>query len=215
MRKRNKILLAALATVATCAALVAGLLLNARLTYGRLVVADLDRIEPTNVAVVFGAGLTADGRPSDMLHDRLSVAARLYETGKVGSVLVSGDNRFENYSEPDVMRRALVDEFGVPEEDVHSDHAGRRTYDTCVRAHDLWGVRRAVLVTQEYHLPRALMTCSALGIESQGASASLRPYRNMSRYLNRESMATLKAYVDLYLWTPDYVGGAVEANIDG
>ena len=90
---------------------------------------DVAALDETNVAIVFGAGLIADGTaPSDMLLDRLAVAARAYHSGRAGSILVSGDNRFESYSEPDVMRQVLVDSFGVAEGDIHVDYAGRRTY---------------------------------------------------------------------------------------
>jgi len=183
--------------------------------YRRLTPTDISQLEPTNVAIVFGAGLVNNNQtPSDMLYDRLATAAKLYETGKAKSILVSGDNRFEHYSEPDVMRRVLTEELGVPENDIHVDYAGRRTYDTCARAHELWGIRRAILVTQDYHLPRAIMICSALGIESQGASGSLRPYRFSERFVAREILAILMAYVDIYIWSPDYLGGEVEATID-
>jgi vancomycin permeability regulator SanA len=176
---------------------------------------NIDRLEPVNTAIVFGAGLTKDGsRPSSMLHDRLAVAAELHRHGKVKEIIVSGDNRFADYSEPDVMKSTLVNDFDIPENDIHADYAGRRTYDTCARAHDLWGVRKAILVTQDYHLPRAIMTCEAIGISSQGASSSLRQYRLSERFVFREIMAILKAYVDIYVWHPKYLGGDVEARID-
>jgi len=216
MSKRLKIILVvAVAAMLVGTLTVGGLVELAQRTRGELIATDVNELEPTNVAIVFGAGLVANSsRPSDMLYDRLQTAAEIFRAGKVRSILVSGDNRFEHYSEPDVMRQTLIDEFGIPEQAVHTDYAGRRTYDTCARAHGLWGVRRAILVTQDYHLPRAIMTCSALGIESHGISASLRPYRFMERYLQRERFAILKAYVDLYLWRPDYLCGPQEAQID-
>lgn len=175
---------------------------------------NVDVVEPVNVVIVFGAGITPAGEPSDALRDRLSVAADLYHREKVREIIVSGDNRFEEYSEPDVMRATLVEDFKVTEEDIHVDYAGRRTYDTCIRAHALWGVDHAVLVTQGYHLPRAIWTCEQLGIKSTGVSATLRPYVYEWDYKVREVLAMYKMWIDLYLVHPDYVGGEVVGELD-
>lgn len=169
---------------------------------------------PTDVAIIFGAGLKRDGTPSDVLMDRLRVAAELYRLGKVKRILVSGDNRFENYSEPDAMKTALTDELDVPSNVIYTDYAGRRTYDTCIRAHALWGVDRAILVSQDFHLPRAIWTCRHLGIYSVGVSASLQPYILGSWYRARERLARYKAFVDVYLWRPNYIDGAFIEEID-
>jgi vancomycin permeability regulator SanA len=212
----GRLLIAAAIILPLSAIIVAILVLVSYHRYGELIVTDDEQLKSTNVAIVFGAGLiNQNSTPSDMLADRLATAARLYRTGKVKTILVSGDNRFEHYSEPDVMRRTLIEAYGIPEPAIHTDYAGRRTYDTCARAHELWGVRRAILVTQDYHLPRAIMTCQTLGIESQGVSGSLREYRFMQRYITREVLAFMKAYIDVYVWPPKYLGGTVEADIDG
>ncbi len=161
------------------------------------------------VILVFGAGLKENGTPSDVLMDRLKVAAQLYEDGKAPDLILSGDNRFENYNEPDAMHDALID-LGVPEEALHEDFAGRRTYDTCVRARQVWGVESAILVTQEFHLPRALYTCKNVGIQSQGVSADLQPYVNARYFAFREWLATYKAVVDLHLVRPNVILGEPE-----
>lgn len=180
----------------------------------RFVHEDVADVRAVDVAIIFGAGLKRDSTPSDALQDRLIVAARLYDAGKVKKILVSGDNRFVNYSEPDVMHDVLVNEFKIPAEDIAVDYAGRRTYDTCVRAKKLWGVDHAVLVTQDFHLPRAIWTCKKLGIESEGASASLRPYMAAVSYRSREMLADLNAFIDVYLWHPSYVGGEFVTDLD-
>ncbi|MFA5945392.1 MAG: ElyC/SanA/YdcF family protein [Patescibacteria group bacterium] len=176
--------------------------------------ADLQAIAPQNVAIVFGAGIKRDNTPSDALEDRLIVAARLYHAGQVKTILVSGDNRFKNYSEPDVMRDALVERMGVDAKDIQADYAGRRTYDTCIRAKKLWGVDHAILISQDFHLPRAIWTCDKLGIESSGASASLRPYMFAVDYRAREILADLNAFINVYIWHPGYVGGEFVTDID-
>ncbi|AXE39796.1 hypothetical protein JS278_02659 [Acidipropionibacterium virtanenii] len=116
-----------------------------------------------DVAIVFGAAVLPDGTPSNYLRGRLDVAADLYESGRVRAILVSGDNSTHNYNEPDNMKRYLVDSRGVPTAKVVTDYAGFDTYDTCVRARRIFGVTSAALVTQDYHLTRALATCRMTG----------------------------------------------------
>ncbi|WP_425554869.1 SanA/YdcF family protein [Kitasatospora putterlickiae] len=116
------------------------------------------------VAVVFGAGLY-EGRPSPYLAHRLDAAAELYGAGKVQAILVTGDNSRTGYDETNAMRGYLI-EHGVPEVRVVGDHAGFDTWDSCTRAHRIFGVDRAVLVSQDFHVRRALALCEAAGIES-------------------------------------------------
>lgn len=161
--------------------------------------------DETQVALVFGAGIGKNGGPSDALYDRLTVASQLYKAGKVSRILVSGDNSTENYNEPNVMAQTLENAFAIPSSDIIKDFAGRRTYDTCIRAKENFGVTHAILVTQEFHLPRALYTCNSLGVESIGISASLQPYIFDDYYKVREYAATLAMFVDLYVWSPNYI----------
>lgn len=118
------------------------------------------------VAVVFGAGLW-DGKPSPYLANRLRAAAELYRDGKVRVVLVTGDNSRVEYDEPDAMRTFLVG-HGVPDSRIVSDFAGFDTWDSCVRARKIFGVERAVLVTQGFHVRRAIALCRAAGIDVYG-----------------------------------------------
>jgi SanA protein len=170
----------------------------------------VEDVPANTVAIVFGAGLGKAGGPSDVLYDRLTVASQLYKAGKVQKILVSGDNSYENYNEPEVMAATLIEAFAIPAEDIGQDFAGRRTYDTCIRAKEVFGIEQAILVTQDFHLPRALYTCNSLGIESVGVSASLQPYILEDYYAFREYPATLAMFMDLYLWSPDYIEGEKE-----
>ena len=156
------------------------------------------------VAIVFGAGLTRDGRPGGVLRDRVRAAAELYFQGKVQKLLMSGDNRFVDYNEPGAMHEYAV-ELGVPSEAIVLDYAGRRTYDTCYRARQIFGVKEALLVTQNFHLPRALFLCNSLGVDSVGVSADLGQYRRRSLiFWNiREIPATAAAMLDVFITHPE------------
>ncbi len=155
------------------------------------------------VAIVFGAGLWRDGSPTPVLRDRVATAAELYFTGKVEKLLMSGDNSYVEYNEPQAMKDYAI-ELGVPEEDIVLDYAGRRTYDTCYRARDIFGVNSVILVTQRFHLPRALFLCNALGVQAVGISADMRTYRQRSEfYWNlREVPATMVALWEVYVTRP-------------
>lgn len=119
------------------------------------------------VAIVLGAAVHADGRPSPWLAYRLDVAADLYTSGRVEAILVSGDNRRVGYDEPTAMRDYLVG-LGIPSEAIALDYAGFDTYDTCVRAHKIFGVDEALLVSQDFHVSRAVAVCRAAGVDARG-----------------------------------------------
>ncbi|MCS7054889.1 MAG: YdcF family protein [Thermoflexales bacterium] len=152
------------------------------------------------VAIVFGAGVR-NGRPSAVLYDRVASAVALYKAGAVDKLLMSGDNRFAHYNEPGVMRQTAL-QLGVPDADILLDYAGRSTYETCYRARAVFGLRDAVLVTQAYHLDRAIFTCSALGLSVVGYPADQRPYARMFWFQIREVGATLKAFWDVFIARP-------------
>jgi SanA protein len=154
------------------------------------------------VAIIFGAGLRRDGTPTAMLRDRLLTGAELYFEGKVEKLLMSGDNRFVDYNEPESMRQFALS-VGVPAEAIVLDYAGRRTYDTCYRARAIFGVESALLVTQDFHLPRALFLCDMLGLETTGVEA-VNCYWTGSPFVwdVREQFATIAAFLDLYVSSP-------------
>ncbi|MFF4606232.1 vancomycin high temperature exclusion protein [Streptomyces sp. NPDC001339] len=124
------------------------------------------------VAIVFGAGLW-DGKPSPYLADRLDATAELYTRGTVRAVLVTGDNSRHDYDEPDAMRDYLV-RHGVPARKIVNDYAGFDSWDSCSRAHRIFGVDRAVLVSQGFHIRRALALCTAAGIDAYGVGVAAR-----------------------------------------
>lgn len=127
----------------------------------------VDNTPPRDVALVLGAGLDANGRPSPYLAARLDLGYDLFKAGKVRAILVSGDHGEKYYNEPDAMRRYLVGR-GVPADKIVADYAGFDTYASCVRAERIFGTKSLIVVTQTYHLARALATCRALGIDAVG-----------------------------------------------
>ncbi|GGZ28232.1 membrane protein [Streptomyces inusitatus] len=160
----------------------------------------LAEVPAQEVAVVFGAGLW-QGRPTPYLAHRLDAAAELYSTGKVKAVLVTGDNSREEYDEPDAMRTYLT-ERGVPDERIVSDYAGFDTWDSCVRAKKIFGVDRAVLVTQGFHIRRAVALCDSAGIDSYGVGVDEPLDSHWIHGSVREMFAAGKAALDV-VFQPD------------
>lgn len=168
-------------------------------------------IQTRRVAIVFGAGLWRDGSPTPILIDRVTAAADLFFAGKVEKLLMSGDNRFVDYNEPEAMRQLALS-LGVPDDAVVLDYAGRRTYDTCYRAQAIFGVTEAILVTQAFHMPRAIYLCNHLGVDSLGVESDLRLYRksSMLTWNLRELLATTAALWDVNISHPVPVLGKPE-----
>jgi len=174
-----------------------------------------DQSDARSAAVVFGAGLHRDGTPTAVLRDRVETAVRLYQDGKVNKILMSGDNRFIEYNEPGSMREYAL-ALGVPAEDIVLDYAGRRTYDTCYRAKAIFGLNDAILVTQQFHLPRAIYTCRSLGMDVTGVPATGRNYRKASfiYWEMREIPATIISLVENHITHPLPVLGDPEPIFD-
>lgn len=163
-------------------------------------------VRPAEVAIVPGSLVEPNGEMSAMLADRVRQAAALWHAGKVEKVLVSGDHGAWAYDEPGTMRRALV-AAGVSPEDVFEDHAGFETWATMVRARGIFGVRDAVVVTQGFHMPRALYLADAAGIDATGLTADLHEWGFQGRKSGvREVLSRVKAIVDVTLDTAAMAG---------
>lgn len=170
-----------------------------------------DGVPQKRVAIVFGAGLLRDGSPTAVLRDRVKTAVELYQGGKVEKLLMSGDNSSIYYNEPESMRQYALS-LGVPDESIVLDYAGRRTYDTCYRAHRIFGLEEVILVTQRFHLPRAIYTCNMLGLPAIGVIADQREYRQRSLlFWNlRETVASLVALWEIHYSKPEPILGDPE-----
>ncbi len=184
-------------------------LITAIYTWPRLY--QIEDAPPKPVAIVFGAGLWRDGSPTPVLRDRVGTAAELYFHGKVEKLLMSGDNKVIDYNEPAAMKEYAVG-LGVPAEDIVLDYAGQRTYDTCFRAREIFHLKEVILVTQKFHLPRAIYTCNSLGVSAIGVPADRRAYRRgyAAFWTLREVLATLVAMWDVYVTRPTPILGNPE-----
>lgn len=138
------------------------------------------------VAIVFGAA-------GDILTDRVTTSVELYKAGKVQKLLMTGDNGHDGYNEPEDMKQQAIAE-GVPARDIICDYAGFRTYDSLYRARDIFGVRSAILVTQRYHLPRALFLGEKLGLDVVGVDAARHRYAGQAGFDLREIAAVEVAW---------------------
>ena len=165
-------------------------------------------------ALVLGAGVLSDKEPSPVLEGRLEIALALFRDGKVSWLLVSGDNRAHNYNEPQAMRKWLI-KRGVPVDRVVSDYAGRRTYDSLKRAQAVFGVTRAVVVTSDFHMPRALFLARGMGLEAAGVAAGTGelPLKARAGFLAREWVARNLAVLDRW-FPPDTMLGHRETTPD-
>ena len=169
--------------------------------YEPMISAHVEAVPARPAAIVFGAGYWPSGQLSNILMDRMDTAIDLYMAGKVRKLLLTGDNRFVDYNEPQRMAEYAVMR-GVAREDLVLDYAGRRTYDSCYRAKAIFGLEEAVLVSQAYHLPRALFTCSRLGLDAVGIAADRREYVYQRWYRLREFLALSRAWLDVTVLKP-------------
>ena len=174
----------------------------------------LRAIDPDCI-MVLGASVRPDGTPSLMLQDRLDAAIDLYHAGVAPKLLLSGDNGQVMYNEVNTMKNYAV-KAGVPEEDIFLDHAGFSTYESVYRAQYIFQVERMVVVTQTYHLYRALYGCNRMGIEALGAAADQEVYRGQEQREAREILARDKDFVKwMFKPHPTFLGEAVPISGSG
>ncbi|HET9593076.1 MAG TPA: ElyC/SanA/YdcF family protein [Solirubrobacterales bacterium] len=206
--------------VATALAAVLVLLVAAVNAYvlleGEDSTSSIGEVPQAEVAIVPGALVQPNGKMSVMLADRVKDAARLWHAGKVQKILVSGDHGQWTYDEPDTMREALV-RHGVTPRDVFEDHAGFNTWQTMERARSIFGVDHAVVVTQGFHMPRALFLADQAGIDATGLVSDLHRYGYQEKKSEvREVLSRVKAIYDVTLDTPAMAGPKIPiATADG
>ncbi len=174
-----------------------------------------EKLGDIDCIIILGAGVRPDGTPSDMLSDRLAVGIGLFERGVSDIILMSGDHEGKDYDEVGAMLSYALNN-GVPSETVFCDHAGVCTYDSIYRAKEIFGARRVVIVTQEYHLYRALYIAESIGLEAYGVSATIRTYSGQGYRDLRETAARFKDfYLTMFESKPKYLGDKIPLENDG
>jgi len=199
---RKRLLIAAI--VLLCAPVLARVYIH--YSVSDRVYSDINKVPHCRVAMVLGAKVRPDGSLSVSLASRVNKAIALYKAGKCEKLLMSGDNRFKNYNEPERMRDYAV-QRGVPTEDIALDYAGRRTYDSVYRARHIFGIKKMIVVTQSFHVDRAIFLCKHLGVDGYGVKANA---VGDTRASIRECPACLGALADVYLRQPHPVMGKKE-----
>ena len=173
------------------------------------------KIENVDCILVLGAGVRSDGSLSAMLEDRLRRGVELYELGAAPKLLMSGDHGREGYDEVDAMKTYAVGE-GIPAEDVFMDHAGFSTYESMYRAKEIFQAKRIIIVTQEYHLYRAIYIAESLGLKAYGVSSDYRAYSGQVGRDFREVLARVKDFgTSLFKPEPTYLGETIPIWGDG
>lgn len=175
---------------------------------------ELNSIKDIDCILILGAGIWGD-KPSPMLEDRLLEGIKLYEAGIAPKIIMSGDHGREEYDEVNIMKEFAI-ERGIPSEDIFMDHAGFATYDSIYRAKEIFEVKRIVIVTQDYHLHRALHIANSLGIEAYGVPSNPRKYGGQFIRDIREILARDKDFVKcIFKPEPTYLGESIPVSGDG
>jgi SanA protein len=180
------------------------------------VTTDTAKVPHAQAALVLGAQVYRDGRPSIMLRDRVNAAAELYTAGRVDKLLLSGDHSRLDYDEVGTMRRLLLAQ-GIPGRDIFTDHAGFDTWDSAQRARRVFDVSTAVVVTQRFHMARALYDARRAGLKVTGYAADRRDYGRVMRRLQvREAAARVKTLADVVTGAdPHFLGAEIPISGDG
>lgn len=217
MRKTKKILIALLVVVLLVGLCVLGINLYVKSSVAdRIVTVEKAKDLNADCIIVLGAGLRPDGKPTWMLEDRVKVGDELYKKGASHKIIMSGDHGKQSYDEVNAMKKYAKNE-GVPSKDIFMDHAGFETYDTMYRARDVFGAKKVIIVTQQYHLYRAMYAAKKLGLDAYGVSATKRKYDNKQWIRDmREWLARVKIFGKCITKPkPKYLGKKIDLKGSG
>lgn len=179
-----------------------------------LIYSDVKAVPQKQAILVLGAKVYSNGGLSSMLYDRAETAIDLYNQGKATRILVSGDHGRDDYDEVNTIKNYLLSK-GIPAKVIFMDHAGFDTYDSMYRARDVFEVKSVIIVTQEFHLPRAIYVSRSLGLDTVGVVADKQPYAGIIYNQSREIIANIKAYVDVTLKvSPKFLGPKIPITGD-
>lgn len=170
--------------------------------------------ENVDCILVLGAGIWGD-KPSPMLEDRLLQAISLYNNNVSSKIIMSGDHGKQDYDEVNIMKQFAI-EKGIPSENIFMDHAGFSSYESIYRAKEIFGAKKIIIVTQKYHLYRALYIANKLGIEARGVGADPRQYAGATYREFREILARNKDFVKcIFKPEPTYLGETIPVSGNG
>ena len=168
-----------------------------------------------DAGLVLGAQIWSNSQPSHILEDRLLVSIELYKSGKINKLILSGDHSSKYYDEVNVMREYAL-AHGVSDHDIFMDHAGVSTYDSLFRARDVFNLESLIIITNSFHLPRALFIANELGINAVGVASDLRKYQGENYNNFREFLANIKANFDLiFTAKPKFLGPKIDITGSG
>ena len=180
----------------------------------RYICSEMDSVPGYYTGIVLGAHVYQSGVPSNYLQDRLDKAIELYKSGKVKRLLLSGDHGRTNYDEVNTMKQYLLEQ-GVDTSDIFLDHAGFDTYNTMYRAKEIFEVKEAIIVTQDFHLPRAVYIARKLGLNAYGICADKQKYSSLNYLQKREKFANIKAFLELWIHKkPRFLGEKIPITGD-
>lgn len=221
MKKRKKIFLVTLCVLLCLAILGLGAVLGINgyvkwVAGSRILTAEqAAELEDVDCILVLGCLVKGNGTPSDMLSDRLTRGIELYQLGAAPKLLMSGDHGRVGYDEVSAMKRRAVD-AGIPSSDVFMDHAGFSTYESIYRAKEIFQAKKIIIVTQEYHLSRAIYIAQCFGLEAYGVASDYRAYLNQSARDFREVLARVKDFgTCIFKPEPTYLGDVIPISGDG
>jgi vancomycin permeability regulator SanA len=213
---KSKILRVLLATPLLAAALIFSINLLVTTTGKNALVSQEELLgTQSDCILIFGAGVLSNGTPSPMLRDRLLTGIACYQAGLAPKIVVSGDHGEDSYDEVNIMKNFCILN-GVPSEDVFMDHAGFSTYESIYRIRDIFQAKQVILVTQEYHLYRALYVAKRFGLKAYGVSADLQEYAGQSYYDARELVARIKDFAYTLIFPkPTFLGEKISLMGNG
>ena len=187
-----------------------------KLTRNNVYAIDNIKADDYDCVIVLGAGVRADNSVSDVLRDRLDTAIELYKNGVVPKLLMSGDHGKKEYDEVNAMKNYVLEKTNIPSDDIFMDHAGFSTYESIYRARDIFEVDKAVIVTQKFHLPRALYIARLLGINAVGVEADMHRYKGYKYFEFREFLARVKEFINLIIKPePKFLGEVIPVSGNG
>lgn len=212
----KKLLKYGIIVIIIIALIVLGINLYVRISTNKQIIKENDYTELSDVdcIIILGAGIWGD-KPSPMLEDRLLEGIKLYQNGASDKIIMSGDHGRKEYDEVSIMKNYAI-EKGIPSENIFMDHAGFSTYESIYRAKDIFQAKKIVIVTQKYHLYRALYIANQLGLEAYGVGADPRQYAGATYREIREILARDKDFIKcIFKPEPTYLGDTIPVSGNG